>query len=306
MNKNIKKFIVSIEDAGQRIDSFLTGIYSEFSRSFFQKQIKNELILVNSKVVKPSQQLKADDIIYINFNVPDNSPKPQDIPLEIHYEDQQILVINKPSGMLTHPTSIERENTLVNALLHHTNGKLSTCNGTDRPGIVHRLDRNTSGLLIVTKDDDAYEAIKLQMQNRTIEKKYYALVSGVVEPDNGTITTNIGRHPSKPEKMAVTENGKLSITHYKVIEKFDKFSLLDITLETGRTHQIRVHMSHIGHPIVNDTMYGGTKLPANTYEQALQAYSLKFITPCNNELKEIQIPIDNDIMKALNYLRSKK
>lgn len=307
MNKMNSKYTVTDEDSGQRLDSFLSNIYTDVSRTFIQKQIKNGNVFVNEIIPKPSLTLKTDDIIICEF---ESEIKPvlkaQNIPLDIKYEDDDMFVVNKQSGMLTHPTSLERENTLVNALLYHTNGLLADCNGIDRPGIVHRLDRNTSGLLMIAKTNSAFEHLKKQIQNRTIEKKYYALVQGYIKLDQDTIITDIGRHPSKPEKMAVVDAGKTSITHYKVIERFDKYTLIDINLETGRTHQIRVHMSHIGHPIVNDTLYGNAILPVKTNEQALQAYSLKFVSPSDNKEKNIEIPIDNDIMKALNYLRSKK
>lgn len=307
MNNKTNIHIISEEDAGMRIDSYLANIYSNYSRSALQKLIKNENIKLNNNIVKSSYILKQDDEIFCNFDVDKiEIIKPQQINIDIVYEDKRMLVANKPSGMLTHPTSIERTNTLVNALLFYTDGNLSDCNGLDRPGIVHRLDRNTSGLLMVSKDNDAYEFLKSQIQQHTIEKKYYALVCGDVKQNSDTITTYIGRHPTKPEKMAVVDSGKTSITHYRVIERFNNFSLLDVTLETGRTHQIRVHMSHIGHPIVNDTLYGGSKLPAKTNEQALQAYSIKFITPFDNSYKHIEIPMDNDIIRALNYLRSTK
>ena len=300
------KLTIDIEDATQRLDVYLDGIYQNLSRSFIQKQIKNGAVLINNKPNKPSYQLKIDDEITINFDTENKQFIPeQNIPLDIKYEDNDILVVNKPSGMLTHPTSTEYENTLVNALLYHYQNKLSTCNGENRPGIVHRLDRNTSGLLMIAKNNDAYEYLKLKMQEKTIEKKYYAIVCGNIEND-GIIDEQIGRHPTKPEKMAVTPNGKPSITKYKVKEKFAGYTLLDITLVTGRTHQIRVHMSHIGHPIVNDTMYGGKKLPVKTNEQVLQAYSLTFTTPYDNSEHNITIEPDNDIIKVLNYLRSKK
>ena len=208
--------------------------------------------------------------------------------------------------MLTHPTSTEKSGTLVNALLYYTNSKLAFAAGIDRPGIVHRLDRNTSGLLIVAKNDEAYFFLKKQMQNRTSEKKYYAIVCGIPQSAEDTIITDIGGHPTKPEKMAVISNGKQSITHYNVIDTFNNFALLDVTLETGRTHQIRVHMSHIGHPIVNDTLYGGKSLPVNSNEQALQAYSLSFVSPEDNEQKHIVTGFDNDIIKTINYLRCTK
>lgn len=307
MNKINDQYIVTHEDSNQRLDAFLSNIYSNLSRSYVQKQIKNGNVQVNNKQQKPSLILKSDDIIICTFEHAESiKPLAENIPIDIRYEDKFMLVVNKPSGMLTHPTSTERKHTLVNALLYYTNGFLSDCNGIDRPGIVHRLDRNTSGLLMIAKDNFAYNFLKEQIQNRTVEKKYYALVNGCIDFDSGTINTNIGRHPTKPEKMAVVNDGKTSITHYKVIERFNKHTLLDVNLETGRTHQIRVHMSHLGHPIVNDSMYGSSKLPVKTNEQALQAYSITFVSPQNNKQVTIEIPMDNDIIKALNYLRSKK
>lgn len=300
-------YIIEQEHANQRIDAFLSGLYSDLSRSYIQKQIKNESVLVNNVPIKPSYVLKTDDNVKICFELQtEQIIEPQNIPLDIKYEDEYMIVVNKPSGMLTHPTSTEKTNTLVNALLYYTNGNLADCNGFMRPGIIHRLDRNTSGLLMVAKNNSAYEALKKQMQERTIEKKYYALVCGALKDDEGTIIENIGRHPSKPEKMAVTPDGKPSVTHYKVIERFQAHTLLDVTLETGRTHQIRVHMAYIKHPIVNDTMYGGSKLPVKTSEQVLQAYSLKFVSPADNSQKHITLDFDSDIIKTLNYLRSKK
>lgn len=307
MSNNIKTYTVEYEDAGQRTDIFLSEIYSDFSRSNIQKAIKNGNVLVNNKVAKPSQIIRTDDVIQVCLeNTKQQELLVQNIPLDIKYEDESMLVVNKPSGMLTHPTSKERTNTLVNALLYYTKGQLSTCNGEDRPGIVHRLDRNTSGLLMIAKNNEAYEELKKQMQEHTVKKHYYALVCGSVKNDEDIIDANIGRHPTKPEKMAVTVDGKPSITNYKVIERFNNYTLLDVNLITGRTHQIRVHMSHIGHPIVNDTMYGGSTIPVKTNEQVLQSYSLEFISPFDNQQRHIEIGFDNDIIKALNYLRSKK
>ena len=305
--KKTENYIIEQEDANQRIDTFLSGIYSDLSRSYIQKQIKAGAVLVNETPVKSSQILKTDDCICVNFDTSQNIEIPfENIEIDIRYEDADMLVVNKPSGMLTHPTSKEKSATLVNALLYYTNGNLSDSNGIYRPGIVHRLDRNTSGLIMVAKNNKAHEFLKEQIQKRTVEKKYYAVVCGNIQPENGTIIQNIGRHPSKPEKMAVTLNGKPSVTHYRVLERFGTHTLLDINLETGRTHQIRVHMSYIKHPIVNDTMYGGCRLPVKTAEQVLQAYSLKFISPFDNKLKHIELSPDNDIIKTLNYLRSRK
>ena len=304
--KNQTKIIISAEESGERLDIAISRLYPLISRSRLQKEIKNNRILVNSEPAKPSQILKTDDEIEISIEEA-RKPEilPENIPLEVLYEDETCAVINKPKNMLTHPTTKETSGTLVNALLYRFK-TLSDCNGELRPGIVHRLDRNTSGLLLIAKNNAAYEDLKQQMQARTIKKHYYAVVSGNFDTDSGTISTNIGRHPAKQEKMAVTPDGKPAVTHYKVIERFKGFSLLDIRLETGRTHQIRVHMSHIGHPIVNDSFYGGAKLPVKTTEQALQAYSLTFISPADGIEKTISINFDDDIIKLINYLRSTK
>lgn len=305
--KPIENYIVDDNDSNQRIDAFLSNIYSDLSRSYIQKQIKNGYVLVEEKQVKPSYILKTDDCVSVNFEKTSEIViQQQHIELDIRYEDRDMLVVNKPSGMLTHPTSTENTDTLVNALLYKYPNSLSNCNGAYRPGIVHRLDRNTSGLLMIAKNNETYEFLKQKMQQHLTEKKYYTVVCGNIEQNSGTINADIGRHPSKPEKMAVVQGAKPSVTHYKVLERFGSHTFLELTLETGRTHQIRVHMSHIGHPIVNDTMYSGGKLPVKTNEQVLQAYSLKFVSPYDNVEHTITIDFDSDIMKTLNYLRSKK
>lgn len=304
--RNFNKYIISVDEAGERLDVTAARLYPEISRSRLQKEIKSGNILINSLPAKPSQILKTDDELIIEIEEQTHPLiLPENLPLKILYEDEACAVINKPKNMLTHPTTKETSGTLVNALLYKFES-LSDCNGEFRPGIVHRLDRNTSGLLLIAKTNDAYEHLKSQIQNRSITKKYYAVVSGNFDNDEGTISTNIGRHPAKPEKMTVTEDGKPAVTHYKVIERFNGYTLLDILLETGRTHQIRVHLSHINHPIVNDSFYGGAKLPVKTTEQALQAYSLTFISPFDDKDRTITIDFDDDIIKLLNYLRSTK
>lgn len=304
--KNRNKIIITPEEAGERLDSLLCTLYPGLSRSRIQKEIKNGCILVNKAAAKPSKILKIEDEIDISIEEPAKIEiLPENLLLKILYEDEKCAVILKPKNMLTHPTAKETSGTLVNALLYHFK-TLSDCNGEFRPGIVHRLDRNTSGLLLIAKTNDSYENLKLQMQNRTIEKRYYAVVSGNFENEEGTISTNLGRHPSKPEKMAVCADGKPAITHYSVAERFKGYTLLDIKLETGRTHQIRVHMAHIGHPIVNDSFYGGAKIPVKTTEQALQAYSLTFVSPADGQERTISTDFDDDIIKVLNYLRSTK
>lgn len=305
--KRLETFIIEQEDANIRLDTFLADVYPDLSRSYIQKQIKSGNVTVNNTLQKPSYTLKTDDTVCATLDkAATDFIEPQSIPLNIAYEDPCMLVINKPAGMLTHPTSTEKTNTLVNALLYYTNGKLSDCNGAFRPGIVHRLDRNTSGLLMIAKDNTTYDFLKKQMQEHAIEKKYYAVVCGNIEEESGTINKPISRHKTRPEKMAVAEDGKPSITHYKVIERFGTHTFIDINLETGRTHQIRVHMSSIKHPVVNDTLYGAPKIPVKTSEQVLESYSLRFISPYDNAEHTVKIDFDDDIIKTLNYLRSKK
>ncbi len=306
-SENKETYTVDIDDAGLRIDAFLVNIYKDLSRSGIQKEIKNGNVTVNQKTVKPSYIIKSDDIVCVSFKFDAKYlPEPENIDLDIVYEDESMLVVNKPSGMLTHPTSNENTGTLVNALLNKYGANLSNINGLNRPGIVHRLDRNTSGLLMVAKNNAAAEYLKEQMQNKDIIKKYYAIVCGNIDTDEGTISADIGRHPTKPQKMAIIIGGKPSITHYKVLERFGSYTFLEIRIETGRTHQIRVHMSHIGHPIVNDTLYGGKKIPVKTDEQALQAFHLEFTSPFDKEHHSITIEPDNAIIKTLNYLRSQR
>ena len=303
--KKTDKIIVAAEDAGKRADIFLCGLFPMLSRSYLQKQIKQGNVLINNNPIKNSCILKIDDEINFNFEEPILKLEPENIPVEILYEDEAMAVINKPFDMLTHPTSTEVKGTLVNALLYKFK-TLCDCNGKMRPGIVHRLDRNTSGLLMIAKTNEAFEFLKEKMQKKEFVKKYYTIVSGMIENEEGEIALPIGRHPTKPEKMAVREDGKESLTRYKVIERINGYTFLDITLVTGRTHQIRVHFSETGHPIINDSLYGGAKLPVKTHEQVLQSYSITFISPFDLKERTISIPPDDDIMKVLNYLRKTK
>ena len=292
-------------DENKRLDSFLSEITPELSRSKIQSLIKSGSVKVNGQIKKSSYLLKEGD--KIEFETPpeeDLTIKPQNIPLEIVYEDENMLVVNKPSGMLTHPTAQERENTLVNALLYKYEQNLSDINGEFRRGILHRLDRNTSGLLIIAKNNKAHEYLAEQIKNHTITKKYRAIVKGIIDEDEFEINAPIARNPNQPHKMTVRDDGKLSKTLVKVLERFKDATYIELTLITGRTHQIRVHMKSINHPVYNDTLYGAGQGKVKTDEQVLQSYFLRFTKPFGGEIIELQIEPDDKIKKVLKYLRS--
>ena len=296
---------VDENDENKRLDSYLSEITPDFSRSKIQNFIKDGCVKINGSAKKTSYQLKLND--KIDFEIPeavDLEIKPQNLPLNILYEDENMLVVNKPSGMLTHPTTVERENTLINALLYKYGNNLSDINGDYRRGILHRLDRNTSGLLMIAKNNKAHEFLAQQIKDHTITKKYRAIVKGVINKDNFEINEPIGRNPNQPHKMMVREDGKSSQTLVKVIERFNDATYVDLTLVTGRTHQIRVHMKHINHPVYNDTLYGAGKGKVKTEEQVLQSYYLRFTKPFGDEIIELEIEPDEKIQKVLKYLRS--
>ena len=287
------------------MDSYLSEITPDLSRSKIQNFIKSGNVKINDSIKKTSYILKEND--KIDFEIPEEEKleiKPQDIPIEIVYEDENMLVVNKPSGMLTHPTTIERENTLVNALLYKFNNNLSDINGEFRRGILHRLDRNTSGLLMIAKNNKAHEFLAEQIKNHTITKKYRAIVKGVIKEDEFEINSPIGRNPNQPHKMMTRDDGKPSRTIVKVLERFKEYTYIELTLITGRTHQIRVHMKSINHPVYNDTLYGAGQGKVKTDEQVLQSYYLRFTKPFGNEIIELQIEPDEKINKVLKYLRS--
>lgn len=301
---------VDENDENTRLDNYLSGMFDNISRSKIQNFIKNGSILVNNCTKKPSYTLKQGD--KIEFEKLENEElkiEPQNIPLEIIYEDENMLVVNKPSGMLTHPTSIERENTLVNALLYKYGDNLSDINGEFRRGIIHRLDRNTSGLLMIAKNNKAHEFLAQQIKDHTITKKYRAIIKGNYNGDEDRIDLPIGRHPKQPHKMAIVpvkDGGKESITLLKVLERFKEATYVELTLITGRTHQIRVHMSHMRHPVYNDTLYGAGEGRVKTQEQVLQSYYLKFTKPFTNDIIELEIEPDEKINKVLTYYRNRR
>jgi len=295
-------------DIGKRIDAFLAEFLSDFSRSRIQKLIcDNNSVMVNGSIVKNSYNLKLGDFIELKLpELVELELKPQNLNLDIVYENNDFLVVNKPFGMLTHPTSVEKENTLVNGLLYHCKGNLSGINGVLRPGIVHRLDRDTSGLLVVAKNDFAHNHLAKQIKDKTALRNYLTVVLGNIKDDSGTINLPIDRSKTEKCKMAVLDGGKPSITNYKVLERFRDYTYLEVSLKTGRTHQIRVHFSHLKHPVYGDKLYGGGNVKVKTTAQVLQAYKLSLDNPRTGERLTFEIPLDDDLTKLLAYLRSEK
>ena len=299
------KLVIDELIENKRIDCYLAEIMPEKSRSKIQSEIKNSQITVNAKEVKPSYILKENDILEINDSFCKNdlqTPKPENITLEVVWEDENMAVINKPSGMLTHPTTNEMSGTLVNALLNKYGENLSNLNGEMRRGIIHRLDRNTSGLIMIAKNNETHEFLVNEMKEKRFCKKYLAVARGRIEKDIFEINAPIGRHLTQPHKQCVREDGKESLTIVKVLERYKEASLVELTLITGRTHQIRVHLSSIGHPVYNDTLYGFGKMKIKTDEQVLQAYSLEFTKPFSTERIHLEIPQDEKLKKVLAFV----
>ena len=294
------------EQEGERLDKFLSIIYPDQSRSFFQKIIKDNKILVNDKPEKANYRIKCGDII--NITIPDaveTQIVPEDIPIDIIYEDDDVLIVNKPKGMVVHPSAGHYTGTLVNAIMYHCKDSLSGINGEIRPGIVHRIDMDTTGSLIVCKNDESHINIAKQIKDHTVNRIYEGIVIGNLKDDQGTIEGPIGRHPIDRKKMCINEkNGKPAITHYKVLERFGNYTYAQFKLETGRTHQIRVHMSSIGHPLLGDTLYSSGKSAfKNLQGQTLHAKTIGFIHPRTNEYVEFSAPLPNYFEKLLNQLK---
>ncbi|MDD6201652.1 MAG: RluA family pseudouridine synthase [Lachnospiraceae bacterium] len=299
------QFLITEEYDGERIDKSISELTEEtVSRSYLQKRIKEEQVFVNGKTVKANYRLKTDD--YVSFEIPENiDPEimPENIPLSILYEDEDIIVVDKPKGMVVHPSSGHFEHTLVNALLFHCKDSLSGINGVLRPGIVHRIDKDTTGSIIVCKNDESHKRIASQLKEHTIVRKYRAICYGVLKDDEGTINAPIGRDKKDRKKMAVNEvNGKNAITHYRVLERFREYTYIECRLETGRTHQIRVHMASIGHPLLGDEVYTNRKCPYQLTGQTLHAYILGFVHPRSNEYIETTAPLPDYFEKLLKKL----
>ena len=296
-----------IEQVNKRIDAYMAEKYEDISRVAIQRLIETGKILVNGKKVKASYKVQVNDKITMEEEkAVEVELKAQDIPVEIIYEDRDIIVVNKPKGMVVHPANGNPDGTLVNAIMAICKDSLSGIGGEIRPGIVHRLDKDTSGILIVAKNDKAHINLSEQIKEHKVKKTYIALVKGIVKENNATINMPIGRNEKDRKKMAVTKKGKEAITHFKVLKRYDKYTLLEINIETGRTHQIRVHLSQIGYPIVGDEVYSKGKNEWNIKGQCLHAKSLDFKHPITNEDMHLEAKIPQYFEKILEELKERK
>lgn len=285
--EEIKKFLVSEEEEGDRLDVYLSNQLGDMSRSYVQKIIKGQKVKINSKVEKSKYLVKKSDEIEVEIPAPKVLEViPQDIPIDIVYEDKDFLIVNKKQGMVVHPAPGNYENTLVNAVLYHCEDKLSSINGIIRPGIVHRIDKDTSGLLMIAKNNNSHNFLAEQLKDHSITREYEFICHGVVKEDKITVDKPIGRNPKDRLKMAVVKDGKRAVTHFEVIERFENFTHVRATLETGRTHQIRVHSLYINHPLLGDPLYGPKNSKFKLDGQTLHARKLGFIHPTTKEYVE--------------------
>ena len=300
---NLNSIVVSDEDDLVRIDKYITEAGFDLTRSRIQGLISDGNITVNDKVVKANYKVRENDVIKIL--IPDAVPvdiPAEDIPLNIVYEDDDLLIVNKPKGMVVHPAPGHYTGTLVNALMYHCKDKLSGINGELRPGIVHRIDMDTTGLLVICKNDKAHNFIADQLKEHSITRKYQAIVYNAFKDEEGTVEGNIGRHPNDRKKMTITPNGKEAITHYKVLKNLGKYTLIECQLETGRTHQIRVHMTSINHPLLGDEVYGPKNCPYKLQGQVLHAKTLGFIHPTTKEYVEFDSELPEYFQKLVDNL----
>jgi 23S rRNA pseudouridine1911/1915/1917 synthase len=312
------RIVVPMKQARERIDTYLTHQVQNATRSKVHQAIEEGLVLVNGRQIKPSHLVAPGEVIEITLpRPPRTEAKPESIPLDIVYEDDQLLIVNKPAGMVTHPAYAHYSGTLVNALLYHSRN-LSSLNTEMRPGIVHRLDKDTTGLLVVAKNDTAHHLLAAQFSKRTIDREYWALVWGIFKKSAGVIEASLGRSKRDRKKVAVVEEGKPAVTEYEVLKEFDFLSLIRLKLKTGRTHQIRVHLAHIGHPVFGDPTYGGRNSAWGGLEgrraqraqnllklilrQALHAKTIGFIHPATRELVKFDSDLPDDMRKVLESL----
>ena len=302
---NSVTYCVSEEECGLRIDRYLAEKNADLSRSYIQKLLKNQEISVNGIQVKANYKVQQEDqILLIVPELTEPDILPEDIPLDILYEDEDLMVVNKPKGMVVHPSAGHLSGTLVNAILYHCQGHLSGINGIMRPGIVHRIDMDTTGAILVCKSDFAHKDLAEQLKEHTIKRRYRAIVSGNLKEDTGRIEGPIGRHPIDRKKMAINyKNGKDAVTHYQVLERFGNATYVECRLETGRTHQIRVHMASKGHPLLGDQVYGSARNPYHLQGQALHAMILGFVHPRTGEYMEFEAPLPEYFVKLLEKLR---
>lgn len=296
---------LTADRSGERIDRFLSDDLENLSRSYIQKLLKDGGVLVNGKAVKPNYKLNTGDEILVRIPDPETPDiLPEDIPLDILYEDDDILVVNKPKGMVVHPSPGHYSHTLVNAILYHCKDRLSGINGVLRPGIVHRIDMDTTGSLLICKNDSAHQILAGQLKEHSIIRRYHAVVHGNFKEDTGTVNAPIGRHPVDRKKMSTKAlNGRAAVTHYRVLERLGNYTYIECELETGRTHQIRVHMASIGHPIVGDAVYGPAKCPFKLQGQTLHAKTLGIIHPGTGEYMEFDTPLPEYFTALLERLR---
>ena len=298
-----EKIFVDIKNKAQRLDMFLIQKFPDYSRSHLQKMIADEKVLVNEKKSKSAYKLNIGDIVSIKDIAPIAvDVEAENIPLDILYEDSDIIVVNKARGMTVHPADSVMHGTLVNALLFHCKD-LSGINGVLRPGIVHRIDKDTSGVMVAAKNDKAHISLSEQIQSKLAKRSYIAIVHGCVKDNAGIINGAIARHKTDRKKMAITIDGKPATTEFKVLERYKHFTLIECNLKTGRTHQIRLHMTSIGYPVVGDPKYGARKNPFDIKGQALHSYTLTLTHPSTGECINFTAPLPDDMQKILKYLR---
>lgn len=308
MNTDILNFIVEPEYQNLRIDKYLSEMMPDQSRAYLQKLIKNEAVFVDLKPVKSNYKVSDGQNIEVRLPEPVSlDVEPENIPLDIVYEDDDVILINKPKDMVVHPSAGHENHTIVNAVLYHCQGHLSSINGVLRPGIVHRIDKDTTGVIVVCKTDTAHNSLAQQLKDHTITRKYHAIVYNNFTEDEGTVDAPIGRSTTDRKKMAINRtNGRDAVTHYKVLKRFGQYTYIECQLETGRTHQIRVHMASIGHPLLGDTVYGPSKVPfGNLQGQTLHAKVLGFIHPTTGEYVEFDTPLPEYFQNLLDKLENK-
>ena len=295
------------EDAGRRVDAWLAANLEDVTRSAAQRLLEEGRVTCGGKPLAKNHRLTGTEAIEVTLPEPEPvDVAPQDIPLNVVYEDDDVIVVNKPKGLVVHPAPGHPDGTLVNALLYHCGDSLSGIGGELRPGIVHRIDRDTSGLIIAAKNDFAHQRLAAQLQDHTLARIYHCIVVGNLREDAGTVDAPIGRHPVDRKKMAVAANGRPAVTHWRVLERFQGFCYVECRLETGRTHQIRVHMAHIGHPILGDTVYGNKKPVPGLHGQCLHAVGLRFLHPRTGEAVELYCELPEEFQNQLRKLEARR